>query len=102
MRRAKRQRRVLTSTDIRLIDFGSAGFESESCEGLITTSYYRAPEILLHQKWGKSCDLWSIGCILLQLHTGQTPFQADNALEHLTMIERVSGKKFDEGLVRQA
>ena len=32
----------------------------------------------------------SLGCILLQLHTGQTPFQADNALEHLIIIERVS------------
>ena len=102
MRCAKRKRRVLTSTAIRLIDFGSAQFENERYEGLITMRQYRGPEILLNQEWGKSCDLWSIGCILLELHTGQTPFDANNALEHLKMIERVSGGKFKGELVRQA
>lgn len=41
------QRKLLTSTDIRLIDFGSATFESEYHSSVVSTRHYRAPEIIL-------------------------------------------------------
>jgi serine/threonine protein kinase len=37
----------LESTEIRLIDFGSATFEQEYHSSVVSTRHYRAPEIIL-------------------------------------------------------
>ena len=42
-----RSKRILHSTDIRLIDFGSATFEDEYHSSVVSTRHYRAPEIIL-------------------------------------------------------
>lgn len=42
-----RSKRILQSTDIRLIDFGSATFEQEYHSTVVSTRHYRAPEIIL-------------------------------------------------------
>lgn len=44
---ASRPKKILRSTDIRLIDFGSATFESEYHSTVVCTRHYRAPEIIL-------------------------------------------------------
>jgi len=84
------ERRV-RRTDIKLIDFGSALFEYESHGSLISTRQYRAPEVLLDVGWSYPADVWSIGCIILELYTGHTLFQTHGTLEHLAMMERVVG-----------
>lgn len=40
-------KKILKSTAIRLIDFGSATFESEYHATVVSTRHYRAPEIIL-------------------------------------------------------
>lgn len=42
-----RTKRIVSSTDIRLIDFGSAIFEEEYHSTVVSTRHYRAPEIIL-------------------------------------------------------
>ena len=42
-----RPKKVLDSTEIRLIDFGSATFEEEYHSSVVSTRHYRAPEIIL-------------------------------------------------------
>lgn len=37
--------------------------------------------------WSFPSDVWSVGCILLELYTGETYFQTHNNDEHLAMIE---------------
>lgn len=44
-----RTKRILDSTEIRLIDFGSATFEEEYHSTVVSTRHYRAPEIILGQ-----------------------------------------------------
>uniref|UniRef100_A0A5B6YRK5 Protein kinase domain-containing protein n=1 Tax=Davidia involucrata TaxID=16924 RepID=A0A5B6YRK5_DAVIN len=41
--------------------------------------------------WTYPCDLWSIGCILVELCLGEALFQTHDNLEHLAMMERVLG-----------
>ena len=43
------------------------------------------------QGWTFPCDIWSIGCILLELITGDALFQTHENLEHLAMMEVVLG-----------
>lgn len=99
--RNARQRRVLLDSEIRLIDFGSATFDDEYHSSVVSTRHYRAPEIILNLGWSFPCDIWSIGCILVEFFTGDALFQTHDNLEHLAMMEAVIGTKIDSRLVRQ-
>lgn len=81
----------LKSTEIRLIDFGSATFDKEYHASVVSTRHYRAPEIILNLGWSHSCDIWSIGCILVEFYTGEALFQTHENLEHLAMMQKVFG-----------
>ena len=76
---------------IRLIDFGSATFDEDYHSSIVSTRHYRAPEIILGLGWSKPCDMWSLGCILVELLTGDALFQTHENLEHLAMMEAVIG-----------
>ncbi|KAI8327136.1 kinase-like domain-containing protein [Choanephora cucurbitarum] len=84
--------KILENTDIRLIDFGSATFERDYHSSVVSTRHYRAPEIILGMGWSYPCDIWSIGCILVEFLTGEALFQTHDNLEHLAMMVVVLGK----------
>ncbi|POW17079.1 hypothetical protein PSTT_00921, partial [Puccinia striiformis] len=90
-RGANKSKKVLRCSDIRLIDFGSATFEDEYHASVVSTRHYRAPEIILNMQWSFPCDVWSIGCILVEFFTGEALFQTHENLEHLAMMEAVFG-----------
>ncbi|MED6196067.1 Serine/threonine-protein kinase afc3 [Stylosanthes scabra] len=79
------------SSAIKLIDFGSTAFDHQIHNSIVSTRHYRAPEIILGIGWSYPCDLWSVGCILIELLTGEALFQTHENLEHLAMMERVLG-----------
>lgn len=89
------------SAAIKLIDFGSATYESQHHSPLISTRHYRAPEVILGLGWTYPVDLWSIGCILVELYTGQALFQTHENLEHLAMMSCVLGP-IPEWMMRRA
>ncbi|KAH8595843.1 kinase-like domain-containing protein [Bisporella sp. PMI_857] len=93
------QRKVLLDTEIRLIDFGSATFQDEYHSSVVSTRHYRAPEIILGLGWSYPCDIWSIGCILVEFFTGDALFQTHDNLEHLAMMEAVCGSRIDNHLI---
>lgn len=41
--------------------------------------------------WSYPCDIWSIGCILVEFLTGEALFQTHDNLEHLAMMQAVLG-----------
>ena len=88
---SKHCRRIPKSTDIKLIDFGSAAFVDDRHASIVSTRHYRAPEVILGLGWTFSCDLWSIGCILVELVTGIVLFNTHDNLEHLAMMEKILG-----------
>jgi len=94
-------RKVLLDPDIRLIDFGSATFDDEYHSSVVSTRHYRAPEIILNLGWSFPCDIWSIGCILVEFFTGDALFQTHDNLEHLAMMEAVCNGKIDKDIVVQ-
>jgi len=84
-------KRLPKSSAIKLIDFGSTTFEDQDHTSVISTRHYRAPEVILGLGWNYPCDIWSVGCILVELCSGETLFQTHENLEHLAMMERVLG-----------
>jgi dual-specificity kinase len=97
-----KQRRILLNTSIHLIDFGSAIFNDEYHSSVVSTRHYRAPEIILGTGWSFPCDMWSIGCILVEFCTGSALFQTHNNAEHLALMERILGAKLDRHMAQMA
>ncbi|XP_050666834.1 probable serine/threonine-protein kinase dyrk2 isoform X2 [Leptidea sinapis] len=87
----KHELRRVKRSDVRLIDFGSATFDHEHHSTIVSTRHYRAPEVILELGWSQPCDVWSIGCIMFELHLGITLFQTHDNREHLAMMERILG-----------
>ncbi|KAL5655785.1 hypothetical protein ACJX0J_035104, partial [Zea mays] len=89
------------SSAIKLIDFGSTAFDNRNHNSIVSTRHYRAPEIILGLGWSFPCDIWSVGCILVELCSGEALFQTHENLEHLAMMERVLGP-LPEDMIRKA
>ncbi|MEW5301695.1 MAG: hypothetical protein WDW36_004538 [Sanguina aurantia] len=87
----RRSHRMPRSSRIKVIDFGSSTFEEAHHSSVVSTRHYRAPEVILGIPWSFPCDIWSIGCILVELVTGEALFQTHENMEHLAMMERVLG-----------
>lgn len=68
----------------------------------MATTPYRAPEVTLRLGWNSAHDIWSVGCILLELFTGEMPFAAEDDSLRLAVMEHVIGFQLDPELVRQA
>ena len=58
-----------------VIDYGSATYSDERRKGTINTRQYRAPEVLLGMEWDEESDIWGVGCIAMELFTGDLLFQ---------------------------
>jgi serine/threonine protein kinase len=58
----------------------------------VVTLWYRAPEILLGKKrYDTSIDMWSAGCILAEITTGDAIFMGDSEIDQLYQIFRLLG-----------
>merc|ERR1719443_921573 len=77
------------SSTIKLIDFGNATYEDEHHSSIINTRQYRGPEVILSLGWHERSDIWSMGCILMELYTGELLFGTHENLEHLHLMEQI-------------
>ncbi|KAL1833161.1 hypothetical protein DCAR_0103226 [Daucus carota subsp. sativus] len=90
------------SSVIKLIDFGSTAYDNHKHSSIVSTRHYRAPEVILGLGWSYPCDMWSIGCILVELCSGEALFQTHENLEHLAMMEKVLGRPLPEHMIQRA
>lgn len=82
MRRGELREKVLAParTAIKLIDFGGASYDDGGGNvGIINTRQYRSPEVILGMPWGLPSDVWSLGCLLMELYTGVLLFNTVRA-----------------------
>lgn len=78
-------------TGIKVIDFGSSCFESEKVHTYIQSRYYRSPEVIMGAEYGTGIDMWSLGCILVELLTGRPLFSGRDEKEQIVLITEVLG-----------
>ncbi|KAJ3672839.1 hypothetical protein LUZ60_006213 [Juncus effusus] len=74
--------------EIKVIDLGSSCFETDHLCSYVQSRSYRAPEVILGLPYDKKIDVWSLGCILAELCTGNVLFQNDSPA---TLLARVIG-----------
>lgn len=84
---------------IRVIDFGSACYYSPTPRHkYIQSRFYRSPEVILELKYTSAIDRWSLGCMLVELHTGNALFPGKTELEQLVNFTNILGPLPDEML----
>lgn len=77
--------------EICLIDFGSSCLETTAIFTYIQSRFYRSPEVILGFPYSAAIDMWSLGCILVELHTGYPIFAGENENEQLACIMELLG-----------
>uniref|UniRef100_A0A2P2QPN6 Uncharacterized protein MANES_07G130000 n=1 Tax=Rhizophora mucronata TaxID=61149 RepID=A0A2P2QPN6_RHIMU len=63
--------------EIKVIDLGSSCFQSDNLCLYVQSRSYRAPEVILGLPYDQKIDLWSLGCILAELCSGEVLFPND-------------------------
>ncbi|RMD39982.1 hypothetical protein DV735_g5141, partial [Chaetothyriales sp. CBS 134920] len=58
----------------KISDFGAAFWAQDSPSSVVTPIALRAPELILGGKLGVGIDMWSFGCLIFELLTGQPLF----------------------------
>ncbi|MBA42701.1 MAG: hypothetical protein CMF62_01655 [Magnetococcales bacterium] len=77
---------------VKLTDFGTCITNKKRQGSEIQTRYYRSPEIILESPHDDKCDIWSVGCTLYELLTGEILFDPEKSRSlnrdrnHLYMI----------------
>ena len=81
---------------LRIADFGAAArmMSKSTVPGefqgqLQGTIAFMAPEVLRGDSYGRTCDIWSLGCCIIEMATGKPPWGASDVSNHLALIFRV-------------
>eukprot|EP00210_Caulerpa_lentillifera_P002710 g2590.t1 len=81
----------LASCTVKVIDLGSSCFVSDELGTYVQSRAYRAPEVVLGVDYDQKVDLWSLGCIIVELYSGQVLFQTSCLAELMLKIESARG-----------
>ncbi|CAN8071589.1 unnamed protein product, partial [Agarophyton chilense] len=71
---------------IKVVDFGASCRVSPSMYTYVQSRFYRAPEVILGLPYGTQVDVWSLGCMLVELHTGYPLFAGNDEADQIAII----------------
>ena len=87
------------NTRVKICDFGNCCKRDNHIIEEIQTRQYRSPEVIINNSYDISSDIWSLGCILFELITGEYLFdvaagknEKDRNRKHLALMFEVLGK----------
>lgn len=79
--------------EVKMVDFGLVKLMSSDLNtAYIATRWYRSPEQLMSMSYGKSIDIFALGCVMAELYAGVEPFRGVNTIDQLTQIFNVLGE----------
>lgn len=83
--------RTLQAPSIKLVDFGSACHEKQTVYTYIQSRFYRSPEVLLGLPYHSAIDMWSLGCIAVELFLGLPLFPGTSEYNQVCRIVEMLG-----------
>ncbi|KAL5984306.1 hypothetical protein ACLOJK_018410, partial [Asimina triloba] len=94
------KKKSLDDIDLRckIVDFGNACWADKLFSEAIQTRQYRAPEVIIGSGYSFSVDIWSLGCIMFELATGDMLFAPKDGSgfnedeDHLALMMELLGK----------
>ena len=80
------------SINVKLVGFHCAHEfkKNQRFERMVGTSYYVAPEVLLHD-YDQQCDMWSLGVVIYVMLTGRPPF---NGIDDKQIVRKIRDGAF--------
>ncbi|KAK4492012.1 hypothetical protein RD792_002800 [Penstemon davidsonii] len=87
--------------DLKICDFGLARTTSETdfMTEYVVTRWYRAPELLLNcSEYTSAIDMWSVGCILMEILKRKPLFPGKDYVQQLGLINELLGSPEDSDL----
>ncbi|XP_042501944.1 mitogen-activated protein kinase homolog NTF6-like [Macadamia integrifolia] len=92
---------VDANCDLKICDFGLARTTSETdfMTEYVVTRWYRAPELLLNcSEYTAAIDIWSVGCILMEIIKREPLFPGKDYIQQLRLITELLGTPEDSDL----
>lgn len=86
--------------EIKIIDLGSSCFKTDNLCLYVQSRSYRAPEVMLGLQYDEKIDIWSLGCILAELCSGEVLFPNDAVVMILARMIGMFGPFDMEMLVK--
>ncbi|KAK8889518.1 hypothetical protein M9Y10_034267 [Tritrichomonas musculus] len=80
------------SEKVKLADFGSSRYISQECKFYIQSRFYRAPEVILAIPHSYPIDIWSLGCVAVEIFVGLPLFPGQNEVQMLILIVQMLGQ----------
>lgn len=81
----------------KVVDLGNACWTHKHFSEEIQTRQYRSPEVIIGSGYDTSADIWSLGCMVFELLTGDLLFEPqagedyDRDEDHLAQIQELVG-----------
>jgi dual specificity protein kinase YAK1 len=82
---------ALTSSHVKLIDFGSACHEDDRADDYAQTRFYRSPEVVLRLPRTTKSDMWSLGCVIAELTLGIPLLAGTSEIHQVYLINEMFG-----------
>lgn len=76
---------------IKLVDFGSSCQVGQKIYHYIQSRFYRSFEVIVGLPYDIAIDMWSLGCILVELHTGKPLFNGVDESDQMNKIVETLG-----------
>ena len=76
---------------VKVIDLGSSCFTTDHLSTYVQSRSYRAPEVVLGAPYDGKVDLWSLGCVLAELFTGQVLLRNESTRTALARVIGIFG-----------
>ena len=96
---------LLLQSVVKLADFGVAAKLTGASDGdesltqsVVGTPYWMAPEVIEMTSVTAAADIWSVGCLTIELLTGQPPYFDLQPMSALFRIVQVGTSFLQEGV----
>uniref|UniRef100_A0A7S2TF98 Protein kinase domain-containing protein n=1 Tax=Lotharella oceanica TaxID=641309 RepID=A0A7S2TF98_9EUKA len=88
------------NSTLKICDFGLSRGVDEGAEvtDYVVTRWYRAPEVMVCDSYDEKIDVWSVGCILAELHGRKPAFRGSDSRDQVSEYLKVLGAPKAEDL----
>lgn len=91
--------------NVKICDMGNACYIDQHYSDIIQTREYRSPEVILGGDYDETADIWSLGCMIFELVTGDYLFDPKKGKtfrkndDHLALITELIGPCYNHNFL---
>lgn len=89
-------------SDLKIIDLGSSCYKNQIIYTYIQSRFYRAPEIILGIPYDCKIDVWSLGCICVELFIGLPIFPGNSQYDQIRKIQNLIDMSNNYGYIKDS